>query len=164
MSGMALVLLVLPALALARVARRRPLPLGRLLLVPAIVGVTLAIARTLNPEWPPLSVLTLAAAGLPIIVPLALSGLWLIRKRWWRLVLLAAACFVVAVALAAIQMRLDAPQMAPWQRYSWDHWYEILIPASYGAGLLLTLGLVLATLVRLVRRGWRRAFGRSRPA
>ena len=103
--AMALVLLVLPGLALYGLLLQQPRRLGLLLLVPVILGATLAAARAWKPDLPPPYLLFQAVAGLPIAILACFAGLWSIRRRWWRLGLVAVLLVAVASVLATILFR-----------------------------------------------------------
>ncbi len=150
---LALFLLALPALALAWVVRRRPVRLGRLMLVPVILGLTLAVVRACQPSSSLGAIFLHAAMGLPLVVLSGLSALWLLRRQWRRLLVMAVLVVVAAACLAAFQIHDDAPQRSPWQSYSWEGWYWIIAPALYGVGLLMTAWMVLGTTARMVWRG-----------
>src|SRR5262249_55847367 len=95
--------------------------------------------------------LLLALFGLPAVSFLASALSQARRKHWAWLGLLLLAALAVAVTLAFVWLRYDAPEMDPDQHYSWKGWYWIGLAGAYAVGLLLIVVLVLRALGRLLR-------------
>jgi hypothetical protein len=172
MAGLATTLIVLPVSALRWIAKRRPVKLGRLMLVPAVLGLTLAAARAWQmTEWGPstpgagLELTFLEATlGLPTAVLPAMLGLWAIRGRWRTLALAVALIAASAACGMAFTLYANPQGLAPWQSYSWEGWYWIAAPAAYAAGGVLALGVALIWIGRGLRRLAGRATRRPRAA
>jgi outer membrane protein assembly factor BamB/tRNA A-37 threonylcarbamoyl transferase component Bud32 len=166
-------LLIVPALLIARAARRRA---WRSALTAALyVGACLALlglssVRSLSfgvigaeRGWRAVAEgLFVALVGLPIVAFAWYAFRSARRRDWRRLGALLALSVALTLLIAAVMLWVDARRLEPSQHYSPRGWYTAWFLGAYAAGVVLVLGIVLAGIGRLLWRGPRRVFAARR--
>jgi hypothetical protein len=166
----ALVELVVPGLLVLWAARRRS---WRLAVLPVLWVAALAATVALLPPSLLLgqtvliravSWLIVAGQGLAALAFPVLAVRWLLARRWRPLLLLLSSSVILALVIAFVWLRADAPFREPEQHYSWDVWYLPWLIGAYLTGVLFALGLLLAATFRAIRRGVRQLRSPTRTA
>jgi outer membrane protein assembly factor BamB/tRNA A-37 threonylcarbamoyl transferase component Bud32 len=166
MAGLATINVVIPLSIVKLATRRRVWGVRLLLALPAVVAIPLAVFLTVLSVTPSMAGATApqvitgfslaTLGGLPIVVYVALIGSSLLRRRWWRLVMIAVLSVLVTVGLAAYWLWVDRRWMATIEHYTWSGWHTVIVPGLYLVGGLAMVTWAVRGTARFVWKRWRR--------
>lgn len=150
----ALALLVMPGVMVASMVKRRRWGLRTLALLPVVSGlfVTALLMESPETDYSRFGKFVMAALALPVVMSLAIYVGWAVRGRWRPLVGWAVLSVIVAAVAAALQLRYGFPRLAEGQYYSLEGWYWIWLIGAYLTAILLCVAMVIAAVVKRVRR------------
>jgi hypothetical protein len=131
-------LIVLPALYVRQLVRRRSWSLAMFLLLPVVAGIIMFSLTMPSPGYSqqlmPSSRFLMAMVMLPsVVLPLSCT-LWAIRREWRRLLVWLAATVTLSFVFAGAILWIDSGQSGPAMGYSWKGWYTILVYGAYWIG------------------------------
>jgi hypothetical protein len=169
--GVAVAVLILPAVAVVWCVRRRAWLLGLPLVWLGLCwgGAWLLFRARLEEEalWQIYNLgewgfawrigrglVLVALAGLPAVAFVAAALLWLRRGQWRKLVALLVGSAVLAALVGSVWLLWFADRPLPEQRYSWRGWYSIWPAGGYAAGAVILGAVVVVRAIRLGGAGW----------
>jgi hypothetical protein len=131
-------LIVVPALYVRQLVRRRTWSLAVFLVLPVVVGVIMFSLTMPAPQsigkLMPWERLVMATVMLPSVVLPVSWTLWAIRYEWRRLILWLTATVILSFAFAGAIIWIGSFQSGPRMGYSWKGWYTILVYGAYWIG------------------------------
>ncbi len=149
LTALALVNVIVP-ISLLRLTTRGGWRVSTLMALPIAAAIPLSVLQLVEPLLPaqfgplpasPRLVFLLGTlAGLPIAIFVLLAVWSLIRWKWKRLAVLAAATVLSTAAVAAVWLWIDRRTMPAIEHYDRSTWYLVLIPGAYLLGILLPVG------------------------
>lgn len=153
-------LIVVPALYLRQLVRRRSWSLAMFLWLPAVVGIILFSFTMPAPEdyqWLlPGERFMMGIGMLPAVVLPLFWTRWAMRRDWRRLFFWLIATVTLSFVIGAAILWMDSFRSGPGMGYSWKGWYTILVYGAYWIGwAMISIGFCRwfwGLITRIVRR------------